>query len=119
MPIKLTDLIARVPAEVEAKVRRVRLLQEPKPRSKKGWPNTTRIVCFIAWNGATAGRSQSSLVCSPVNPQPIARHKPWVESSSPEAVRRAMHEIRRWNEGKLDDFNRRLAAAQQELSPKS
>jgi hypothetical protein len=33
------------------------------------------------------------------------------------AVRRAMLEVRRWNEGKLDDFNRRLAPAQQELSP--
>ena len=54
----------------------------------------------------------------PGQPAAYRAHKPWVESSSPEAVRRAMLEIRRWNEGKLDDFNRRLAAAHQELSPK-
>jgi hypothetical protein len=45
-------------------------------------------------------------------------HERWVEDSSPEAIRRAMLEVRRWNEPKLADFNRRLKAAQNELSPK-
>jgi len=40
-----------------------------------------------------------------------------VKDFSPVAVRRAMLEVRRWNEGKLADFNRRLEAAQKELSP--
>jgi hypothetical protein len=30
-----------------------------------------------------------------------------------------MLEVRRWNEGKLADFNRRLGAAQKELAPKA
>jgi hypothetical protein len=44
-------------------------------------------------------------------------HEPWIERSSPEAVRRAMLEIRRWNEGKLEDFERRLYEAADELNP--
>lgn len=46
-------------------------------------------------------------------------HETWVKDFSPEAVRRAMLEVRRWNEGKLADFNRRLEAAQKELAPKT
>jgi hypothetical protein len=37
--------------------------------------------------------------------------------SDPEAVRRAVLEVRRWREEKLSDFNRRLQIAQKELSP--
>lgn len=44
-------------------------------------------------------------------------HQPWLETSSPEAVRRAMLEVRRQHEGKLAEFNRRLENAQKELSP--
>ncbi|MDI3469867.1 MAG: hypothetical protein OJF62_001930 [Pseudolabrys sp.] len=55
----------------------------------------------------------------PGQPEPYRAHQPWVETSSPEAVRRAMLEVRRWNEGKLADFNRRLGAAQKELAPKA
>ena len=55
----------------------------------------------------------------PGQPAAYQTHQPWVDNSSPEAVRRAMLEIRRWNEVKLADFNRRLAAAQKELSPTS
>lgn len=40
-------------------------------------------------------------------------------NDSPEAIRRAMLEVRRWDEGTLDDFNRRLAIAQEELAPDS
>jgi hypothetical protein len=54
----------------------------------------------------------------PGQPEAYQAHQPWLENSSPEAVRRAMLEVRRWNEGKLADFNRRLDAAQKELAPK-
>jgi hypothetical protein len=50
-------------------------------------------------------------------PDVYRTHEPWMRHSSPEAVRRAMLEIRRWSEGKLTDFNRRLEIAQRELSP--
>jgi hypothetical protein len=36
-----------------------------------------------------------------------------------EAVRRAMLEVRRWNEGRLANFNQRLEAARKELGPKA
>lgn len=55
----------------------------------------------------------------PAQPEPYRTHEPWVQNSSPEAVRRAMVEIRRWNEGRLADFNRRLETAQQELDPRA
>jgi hypothetical protein len=32
-------------------------------------------------------------------------------------VRRAMLEVRRWKEGKLEDFNKRLQAAKVQLEP--
>jgi hypothetical protein len=44
-------------------------------------------------------------------------HLPWVASSSPEAVRCAMLEVRHWNESKLADFNSRFEMAQKELGP--
>ena len=53
----------------------------------------------------------------PGQPDPYRAHEPWVDHASPEAVRRAMLEVRRWNEGKLADFNRRLEAAQKALAP--
>lgn len=65
-----------------------------------------------------AGALKVFLGLLPGQPAAYRTHEPWVENSSPEAVRRAMLEVRRWNEGTLADFNRRLSAAQQELSPK-
>ena len=53
----------------------------------------------------------------PRQPEPYQVHQQWGKKSSPEAVRRAMLEVRRWNEGKLADFSRRLDAAQKELAP--
>ncbi|MGO8917200.1 MAG: hypothetical protein ACLQJR_14940 [Stellaceae bacterium] len=53
----------------------------------------------------------------PRQPEAYQVHQKWGRQSSPEAVRRAMLEVRRWNEGKLADFNRRLDAAQKELAP--
>lgn len=46
-------------------------------------------------------------------------HEPWVKEFSPEAVRRAMLEVRRWKESKLEDFNKRLQAAKAQLEPDS
>lgn len=65
-----------------------------------------------------AGALKVFLDLLPGQPEPYRAHQPWVENSSPEAVRRAMLEVRRWNEGKLADFNQRLEAAQKELGPK-
>jgi hypothetical protein len=53
----------------------------------------------------------------PHQPEAYRAHQPWLQNSSPEAVRRAMIEVRRWNEQKLAEFNRRLQIAQKELSP--
>jgi hypothetical protein len=53
----------------------------------------------------------------PGQPPAYRAHLPWLEDSSSEAVRRAMIEVRRWNEGKLSDFNQRLETARNELSP--
>jgi len=53
----------------------------------------------------------------PGQPEAYRTHESWVSDYSPEAVRRAMLEVRRWREGTLNDFNRRLATAQKELHP--
>jgi hypothetical protein len=54
----------------------------------------------------------------PGQPAIYRTHAPWVQEFSPEAVRRAMLEVRRWQEGRVEDFERRLAEAQKELYPK-
>lgn len=54
----------------------------------------------------------------PGQPEPYQTHKLWIKDFSPEAVRRAMLEVRRWKEGKLEDFNRRLKEAQNQLHPR-
>lgn len=53
----------------------------------------------------------------PGQPDAYRTHELWVKEFSPEAVRRAMLEVRRWQEGRLADFNRRLVEAQKELHP--
>ena len=45
------------------------------------------------------------------------RFEPWDTSHSPKAVRRAMIEVRRWNEGKLAEFETRLEKAAEEFKP--
>lgn len=50
-------------------------------------------------------------------PGPYHAHEPWVEHFSPEAVRQAMLEVRRWREGTLDQFTDRLARAGEQLKP--
>lgn len=47
---------------------------------------------------------------------PYRIHQTWLEND-PEAVRRAMIEVRRNKEGTLDDFNRRLDQAERDLAP--
>ena len=69
------------------------------------------------WGIATVARSKSMRQCYLGNPS-LTVLKNWVKDFSPEAVRRAMLEVRRWQEGKLDDFNRRLGKAQKELQPR-
>ena len=56
-------------------------------------------------------------VMLPGQPDAYRTHESWVKDFSPESVRRAMLEVRRWKEGKLSDFNRRLADAHKELHP--
>ena len=53
----------------------------------------------------------------PRQPPAYRTHEEWVQTSTPEAVRRAMLELRRWNEGELSEFNRRLADAHEQLEP--
>ena len=53
----------------------------------------------------------------PGQPEAYRTHQNWVQDYSPEAVRRAMLEVRRWGEGKLADFNRRLDDAREQLEP--
>ena len=47
---------------------------------------------------------------------PYRIHETWLEND-PEAVRRAMIEVRRNKEGELEDFNRRLDQAERDLAP--
>jgi hypothetical protein len=67
--------------------------------------------------GRYAGALNAFLNLLPHQPEAYRAHQPWLQNSSPEAVRRAMIEVRRWNEQKLAEFNRRLQIAQKELSP--
>lgn len=53
----------------------------------------------------------------PRQPATYRTHVPWLRDSSPEAVRRAILEARRWREGTLSAFNYRLRSAQQALHP--
>lgn len=53
----------------------------------------------------------------PRQPEPYRVHENWVEEYSPESVRRAMLEVRRWKEGKISDFNKRIAEAKKQLQP--
>ena len=64
-----------------------------------------------------AGALKIFLQMLPSQPAAYRAHEPWIDKSSPEAVRRAMLEVRRRGEGRLEDFNRRLGVAQEDLGP--
>jgi hypothetical protein len=53
----------------------------------------------------------------PWQPEVYRTHIPWVQDFSPEAMRLAMLEVRRWKVGRLADFCRRLEEAQERLHP--
>ena len=53
----------------------------------------------------------------PKQPEVYRSHLPWVENTSPEAVRRAMLEVRRWKKGTIEEFNKRLSEAHKGLHP--
>jgi hypothetical protein len=53
----------------------------------------------------------------PSQPAAYRSHEPWIDKFSPEAVRVAMLEVRRQGEVRLEDFNKRLGAAQDDLGP--
>jgi hypothetical protein len=50
-------------------------------------------------------------------PGPYHAHEPWTENFSPEAVRQAMLEVRRWREGSMKHFTGRLLRAGEQLMP--
>lgn len=50
-------------------------------------------------------------------PGPYHAHEPWIAQFSPEAVRQAMIEVRRWREGSLEQFTNRLNRAGEVLKP--
>ena len=50
-------------------------------------------------------------------PEAYRGHETWINEYSPEAVRRAMLEVRIWKERRLDEFNQRLKSAQVDLQP--
>jgi hypothetical protein len=53
----------------------------------------------------------------PGQPEDYRTHQPWVEQYSPEVIRRAMLEVRRWRQGGLAEFSQRLAEARAGLNP--
>lgn len=65
--------------------------------------------------GRYPGASAVFAAMLPYQPQAYRVHQDWVDRYSPEAVRRAMLEVRRWNEGTLAEFNRRLDVARREM----
>ena len=53
----------------------------------------------------------------PYQPDIYRTHQDWLEDFTPEVVRRAMLEMRRWNERTLEDLKRRLIEARSTLNP--
>ena len=53
----------------------------------------------------------------PGQPEAYRAHQPWLQHSTPEAVRRTMLEVRRWREGTLAQFQNRLEEAQKQWEP--
>ena len=76
---------------------------------------TDRVLRRLARRYARAFATYEKML--PGQPPAYRTHLEWLETSTPEAVRRAMLEVRRWNEGGLSDFNRRLLAARDQLEP--
>lgn len=63
------------------------------------------------------GASEVYKVMLPHQSDIYRAHKIWIDEYTPESVRRAMLEIRRWREGELAVFTSRLNQAQSDLAP--
>jgi hypothetical protein len=94
------------------------LFEKAEPGLKEGLAQyyTDRVLRRLG--GRYSGALRAYEMMLPKQPDIYRTHESWVEEFSPEAVRRAMLEVRRWKEGKLADFNRRLKAADEELAPR-
>lgn len=76
---------------------------------------TDRVLRRLERRYAGALKAYESML--PGQPVIYRTHLPWVKGFSPEAVRRAMLEVRRWGEGTVATFNERLQGAQAGLHP--
>lgn len=90
---------------------------DAEPGLKEGLAQyyTDRVLNRLKNRYAGAVRVYETML--PNQPEEYKAHLPWVKEFSPESVRHAMLEVRRWKEGKLDDFTRRLKEAEKKLHP--
>jgi hypothetical protein len=75
---------------------------------------THRVLERLSSRGRYSGARKIFEDMLPAQPDAYRSHEPW-KKSSPEAVRLAMLEVRRRNEGKLSEFNARLDRADEGL----
>lgn len=116
---ELAHAYTQLGADIEGRRWAVSSFAKADTALKEGLPQyyTDRVLHRL--ESRYSGALRVFLGLLPGQPEPYRAHQPWLDGSSPEAVRRAMLEVRRWNEGKLADFNRRLEAARRGLDPKA
>lgn len=114
---ELAHAYTQLGADIDGRRWSPRHFAEAETELKEGLAQyyTERVLSRLERRFGGALRAYRTML--PHQPPAYQTHKEWTEDFSPEAVRRATLEVRRWNEGGLADFNRRLAAAQRELHP--
>ena len=112
---ELSHAYTQLGADIEGRRWQVTTFSEAKIELKEGLAQyyTDRVLRRLShrYTGALAAYEQML----PMQPDLYRTHEGWVKNSTPEAIRRAMLEVRRWNEGTVNEFNHRLVDAQAQL----
>ena len=115
---ELAHAYTQLGADIEGRRWPARQFQQAESGLKEGLAQyyTDRVLHRLERRYPGALRAYEAMLQG--QPKAYRTHLPWINDFSPEAVRRAMLEVRRWNEGSVAAFNLRLIDAQAGLHPK-
>ena len=114
---ELAHAYTQLGADIEGRRWPSRQFSKAEKELKEGLAQyyTDRVLTRLDRRYGGAFKAYEALLAK--QPEEYRTHIPWIEHCSPEAVRRAMIEVRRWDEGTISQFEGRLASAAEQLRP--
>lgn len=116
---ELAHAYTQLGADIEGRRWQAEAFAEAENEVKEGLAQYYTDLVLRRLSHRYAGAFEAYKQMLPMQSDLYRTHENWVKDSTPESVRRAMLEMRRWKEGTLGEFNQRLVEAQQQLNPRN